>query len=123
MRRVLIAAVFGTGLALLSTPASRSGVPYAFSYTEQARGVAARSGTIAVTGGRSVVVQTHVLEPGFGAPWHRHPHRSLVIMKRGRLTVWFSCHDKETWDAGEGLRQPAGRDGGERRQGTRPARR
>jgi quercetin dioxygenase-like cupin family protein len=100
MRPLVIAGVFGTGITLLSTPAAISGVRRTFSYTEQGRAVATRPGTFDLAAGRSVVVQTHVLEPGFRAPWHRHPDRSLVLMKRGRLTVWFSCTEKEIWRAG-----------------------
>jgi quercetin dioxygenase-like cupin family protein len=106
MRPVLIAAMFGTGMMLLSAPATQGGVPYTFSYTEQGRAVAAHAGMLSLTAGRSVVVQTHVLEPGFRAPWHRHPDRSLVIMKRGRLTVSFSCTDKQIWEAGKAYVNP-----------------
>jgi quercetin dioxygenase-like cupin family protein len=106
MRPVLIASMFCLGVTLAAPPSSRAGVPYAFSYTEQARGVAAHPGTLDVTAGWSAVVQTHVLEPGFRAPWHRHPDRSLVIMKRGQLTVWFSCTEKETWEAGKAYVNP-----------------
>jgi quercetin dioxygenase-like cupin family protein len=101
MRALLVAVLLGTGVALVSAPASQGGVPYTFSYTEEARGVAARSDSLVITGGRSVVAQTHILEPGSRAPWHRHPDRSLVVMKRGRLTVWYSCTEKETWEAGK----------------------
>ena len=107
MRPVLVAAaLFGTGVALLATPASSGGVPYTFAYAEQARGIVERSDTLALTAGQSVVVQTHILEPGFRAPWHRHPDRSLVIMKRGELKVWFSCTHQETWRAGAAYVNP-----------------
>ena len=35
-----IAAVFSAGLFLVTTPSSRAGVPYTFSYSEHGRGVA-----------------------------------------------------------------------------------
>jgi quercetin dioxygenase-like cupin family protein len=98
---LVVAILFSAGLFLVTTPSSRAGVPYTFSYSEQGRGVAARSDTFTVTAGQSLVMQTHILEPGSRAPWHRHPDRSLVIMKRGRLSVWHSCSDKEIWRAGE----------------------
>ena len=106
MRAVLVAGLLGAGVALLATPASHGGLPYTFSYTEQVRGVAQRSDTLGLTAGLSVAVQTHVLQPGFRAPWHRHPDRSLVIMKRGELTVWFSCAHKERWQAGKAYVNP-----------------
>ena len=106
MRSVLVAAIFGAGVVLVATPSSHARLPYTFSYTEQVRGVAQRSDRLDLTAGLGVVVQTHILEPGFRAPWHRHPDRSLVIMKRGELTVWFSCAHKETWRAGKAYVNP-----------------
>ncbi len=41
MRPFLIASMFCLGVTLAAPPTSRAGVPYGFSYTEQARGVAA----------------------------------------------------------------------------------
>jgi len=101
MRLRVPAALFSAGVILISTAPSQGGVPFTFSWTEHGRGVAARSDTLAMTAGQSVVMQTHILEPGSRAPWHRHPDRSLVIMNRGRLSVWYSCTDKVTWNAGE----------------------
>jgi quercetin dioxygenase-like cupin family protein len=98
---LVVATLLSTGLILVTSPSSRGGVPYTFSYNEHGRGVASQSETFTVTAGQSAVMQTHILEPGSRAPWHRHPDRSLVIMKRGRLSVWYSCTDKVTWRAGE----------------------
>ena len=53
-----------------------------------------------VKAGTQVVVQTHILGPGFRAPWHTHPDFSLVVMRRGTLTVRYSCSETETWLAG-----------------------
>lgn len=63
---LVVAALFSAGLFLVTTPESSAGVPYTFSYTEQGRGVAARSDTFTVTAGQSAVMQTHILEPDRG---------------------------------------------------------
>lgn len=106
MKVLVVAAVFSLWVTLAGVPPTRAGVPGTFTYSEEARGVAARSSSLDITGGWSAVVQTHILQPGFRAPWHRHPDRSLVIMKRGRLHVWYSCSERQTWEAGHAYVNP-----------------
>ena len=74
--------------------------PATMSWTEHGRGVVQEPGSLRLEAGRSLVVQTHVLEPGFRAPWHCHPDSSWVVMIRGELTVWLSCTDRRVWKAG-----------------------
>lgn len=73
--------------------------PATMSWTEHGRGVAQEPSSLQLQAGRSLVVQTHVLEPGFRAPWHHHPDSSWVVMIRGELTVWFNCTDRRVWKA------------------------
>ena len=74
--------------------------PGTFWYREDARALAEQTGALRIRAGTQVVVQTHILGPGFRAPWHTHPDFSLVVMRRGTLTVRYSCSETETWRAG-----------------------
>jgi quercetin dioxygenase-like cupin family protein len=74
--------------------------PATMSWTEHGRGVAQEETSLQLQAGKSLVVQTHVLEPGFRAPWHHHPDSSWVVIMRGELTVWLSCTDRRVWKAG-----------------------
>jgi quercetin dioxygenase-like cupin family protein len=80
--------------------------PATFSYTEHGRAVTRAAGTLRLEAGKNLVVQTHVLEPGFRAPWHRHPDSSWVLVMRGELTVAFSCDDRQVWRAGSAYLNP-----------------
>jgi len=80
--------------------------PVTFSFTEHGRAVIHEAGTMHLEEGKSLVVQTHVLEPGFRAPWHRHPDSSWVVMLRGELHVAFSCTDRQVWRAGSAYFNP-----------------
>lgn len=106
MRKFSAVAVIAAGSALLAAPGASSGVPGTFSYHEHGRAVARESSMLEAKAGTSIVVQTHVLEPGFRAPWHRHPGDSWVLMKRGVLTVYFSCAEKVVWEAGSAYHNP-----------------
>lgn len=89
--------------ALLAPPfviRATGNAPATMSWTEQGRGVVREPGSIQLQVGKSLVVQTHVLQPGFRAPWHRHPDSSWVVMIQGELTVWLSCTDRRVWKAG-----------------------
>jgi quercetin dioxygenase-like cupin family protein len=100
MRKLPVVPVICLALTLVPIPAAVAGPPATFSYSEQARAIAHQAGTLNIDAGKSIVVQTHVLEPGFRAPWHRHPDFSLVLIKRGVLTVHYSCRETERWEAG-----------------------
>lgn len=104
MRRLSLVAAT---VALIVIPVSDSlavgplsGSLATFSYREDARALAAQTGALRVEAGTQVVVQTHILGPGFRAPWHTHPDLSLVVIRRGTLTVQYSCTETETWRAG-----------------------
>jgi quercetin dioxygenase-like cupin family protein len=105
MRRlVVVAAVAALTLVPITATAAagppRTAPPGTFWYREDARALAEQTGALQVKAGKQVVVQTHILGPGFRAPWHTHPDFSLVLMRRGALTVRYSCNETETWLAG-----------------------
>lgn len=105
MRRlVVVAATAALTLAPITATAAagppQAAPPGTFWYREDARALAEQTGALQVKAGTQVVAQTHVLGPGFRAPWHTHPDFSLVVMQRGTLTVRYSCRETETWRAG-----------------------
>ena len=108
MRRLSVAAVVAAAAPLTLVPVTALAAaappgtvaPGTFWYREEARARAEQTGSLAVRAGTQVVVQTHVLGPGFRAPWHSHPDWSLVVMRKGTLTVRYTCGETETWRAG-----------------------
>jgi quercetin dioxygenase-like cupin family protein len=105
MRRVVVVAATAALTLVPITAIAVPGPPQAappgmFWYREDARALAAQTGDLRVKAGTQVVVQTHILGPGFRAPWHTHPDFSLVVMRRGTLTVRYSCRETERWRAG-----------------------
>lgn len=92
--------------AVTATAPPRSAEP-PFSYTEHGRALVGQGGkTLQPNAGTNLVVQTHVLRPGFRAPWHRHPDSSWVLVLRGELHVAFSCTERQVWRAGSAYFNP-----------------
>ena len=107
MRKLLlVAAVSVAALAVSTVAFAMPAHPPTFSYTEHGRALVQQAGTMQLEAGKSIVVQTHVLEPGFRAPWHRHPDSSWVLVQRGELNVAFSCTDRQVWRAGSAYFNP-----------------
>ena len=105
MRRLVVVAAAAAltlvpGSATAAAGSPRTAPPGTFWYREDARALAAQTGSLPVKAGTQIVVQTHILGPGFRAPWHTHPDLSLVVMRRGTLTVRYSCRETERWLAG-----------------------
>ncbi|MGH8993820.1 MAG: hypothetical protein ACRDZ7_20095 [Acidimicrobiia bacterium] len=102
MRKLLLVAPTGAAVLFAATVAvaAPEHLPAGFSYTEHGRALVQGAGTMELEAGKSLVIQTHVLEPGFRAPWHRHPDSSWVRMRRGELSVAFSCTPPEPPPAG-----------------------
>lgn len=108
MRRLYLVGAANAAVVLVSAVgfAAFGNPPATFSYTEHGRAVTQGAGSIELEAGKNIVVQTHVLEPGFRAPWHDHPDSSWVLMLRGELTVYFSCSDRQLWRAGSAYFNP-----------------
>ncbi len=109
MRRLSFVAAVNVAAMLVPAPAfpAPGNPPATMSYTEHGRAVTQRAGTLEIRAGTNLVVQTHILEPGFRAPWHHHPDSSWVLMMRGELTVWLSCSDRQLWRAGGAYFNPS----------------
>jgi quercetin dioxygenase-like cupin family protein len=106
MRRLLlVAAAIAAALAFSTVAFAMPAHAPTFSYTEHGRALIEQAGTMNLKAGTSLVVQTHVLEPGFRAPWHRHPDSSWVLVMRGELSVAFSCTDRQVWRAGSAVNE------------------
>jgi quercetin dioxygenase-like cupin family protein len=109
MRRLSFVAAVSAAVVLvpvLAFPAAGN-APATMSWTEHGRAVTEAAGSLEIHEGTNLVVQTHVLEPGFRAPWHHHPDSSWVLMMRGELTVWLSCTDRRVWRAGAAYFNPS----------------
>ncbi len=109
MPKLLLVAAAGAAGALTATAATVAApghAPATFSYTEHGRALVHEPGTMRLEAGKNLVVQTHVLEPGFRAPWHRHPDASWVVVLSGELHVAFSCSDRQVWRAGSAYFNP-----------------
>ncbi|MGH9035732.1 MAG: hypothetical protein ACRD0O_08200 [Acidimicrobiia bacterium] len=115
---VLVAAASAAALALSPVAFAMTAHPPTFSYTEHGRALVQQAGTMQLEAGKSLVVQTHVLEPGFRAPWHRHPDSSWVLMLGGGALRRLQLHRSPGLAGGHGLLQPARRDGRQRRDGA-----
>ena len=107
-KRSFVAAVTAAAVVAPAVAYPAGGkAPATMSWSEHGRGVAPEQSSLQLRAGRSLVVQTHVLEPGFRAPWHHHPDSSWVVMVRGELTVWLSCSDRRVWKAGRAYFNPS----------------
>lgn len=92
--------------------------------TDRGRGVAVGNGTADVQGGKQVIVQQFVVEPGFNFFWHHHPP-TVVVQLRGRLTAYLSCTEQEVWEPGYAYHHTPGHHGHQRQtvknEGDEPA--
>ncbi len=107
-RTLLVSGALVAGVLLLSVSAALGGPPGTFTLREDARGTAYTSEHVSIEAGKSVVVQTLTLEPGWTSGWHHHPADAYVIMKQGALTQYNSCTDKIVWEAGNAYYHAAG---------------
>lgn len=80
---------------------------------ERGRGVAVSDGAVDVEGGKQVIVQQFVVEPGFNFFWHHHPP-ALIVQLRGRLTAYLSCTEQEVWEPGYAYHHTPGHHGHQR---------
>lgn len=109
MRRVLVLGALNVAVVLVSTSAASGGPPGTFSYTEDGRSAAHSNPTVEVQAGKNIVVQTFLLEPGFNGLWPTHPSDTLVLIKRGTVTMYVNCAEREVWEAGHAYYHRSGR--------------
>jgi quercetin dioxygenase-like cupin family protein len=93
---------------LFSSSVALGGPPGTFTMTEDARATAYTSEQVKIDAGKSVVIQTLILEPGWTSGWHHHPDDAYVLMKRGNLTQYIDCDEKIVWEAGNAYYHAAG---------------
>jgi quercetin dioxygenase-like cupin family protein len=107
-RTLLVPGAFVAAVLLFSGSAALGGPPGTFTLREDARGTAYTSEHVNIEAGKSVVVQTLTLEPGWTSGWHHHPDDAYVIMKKGNLTQYIDCDEKIVWEAGKAYYHAAG---------------
>ena len=99
-RKLALATALSAAAVMVTVSAAGGGVPGSFSYEENARATAMSSESLDVTQGTNFVIQTLILEPGWSSGWHYHPDDAWVLMKKGVLTQYSNCTERNDWTAG-----------------------
>jgi quercetin dioxygenase-like cupin family protein len=104
----VLVSCLSAAVIMLSVSSALGGPPGTFTLHEDARATAYTSEPIQIEAGKSVVIQTLVLEPGWTSGWHEHPDDAYVLMKKGKLTQYIDCDEKIVWEAGTAYYHAAG---------------